>query len=127
MREIKFRGYNGEKWLFGNLDIDYKAKHACISDNRFWRHPVRFDTVGQFTGLCDADGREIYEGDVIRVCGSNGIVDFSEGAFIVCFGKAPSLLSHCVCGDFSNPVRVSSCRVIGNVHDNPDLLEVAHD
>lgn len=123
MREIKFRGFNGEKWLFGSLEIDYKAVHACISDNRFWRLPVRFNSVGQFTGLKDCKGREIYEGDVIRVCGSNGIVVYSEGAFIVRFEKAPSLLSHCVGGYFSNPERVSACRVIGNVHDNPELLE----
>jgi uncharacterized phage protein (TIGR01671 family) len=84
---------------------------------------VNDNTVGQYTGLEDSDGREIYEGDVIRVCGCNGIVVYSEGSFIVRFEKAPSLLSHCVGGDFSNPERVTACRVIGNIHDNPELLK----
>ena len=114
MREIKFRGFNGEKWLFGNLDIDYKAKHACISDNRFWRHPVRFETVGQFTGMYDADGREIYEGDVVR------IDDWSSPSYIRWDDDTASFV---VDRWAVNLAHVCYRKVIGNVHDNPGLLE----
>ena len=124
MREIKFRGYNGEKWLFGNLDIDYKAKHACISDNRFWRHPVRFDTVGQFTGLCDCKGQNIYEGDVVAFGDFfrehdveneywHGVVKWDPE-------RARFVLDEL---DFDEDVCNDELLVIGNVHDNPQLLE----
>ncbi len=119
MREIKFRGFNGEKWLFGNLEIDYKAKHACISDNRFWRHPVRFDTVGQFTGLRDSDGREIYEGDIIKVRTHNPYWRFRRN-FLVTWGEDGWLLD----GDsLYSWFSFHTLEVIGNIHDNPDLLE----
>lgn len=129
MREIKFRGYNGEKWLFGNLDIDYKAKHACISDNRFWRHPVRFDTVGQFTGMYDAEGREIYEGDIVKAT-------LKEPSFMKRFKLQNEIVGEML---FDNAwwikeretinlippwrLRYYDLTVIGNAHDNPNLLE----
>lgn len=117
MREIKFRGYNGEKWLFGNLDIDYKTKQAAISDDRWWRHPVRFKTVGQFTGLCDSDGREIYEGDVIKL--DNDVYTVSWAKYSACWfvdlkNFGPSLFTQYHAG---------KSIVIGNIHDNPELLE----
>ena len=114
MREIKFRGFNGEKWLFGNLDIDYKTKHACISDNRFWRHPVRFDTVGQYTGLKDWAGQEIYEGDIVtfgRGTEPSEVRWDNEYAYFVIMKSL--LLGHAC----------KAVHVIGNVHDNPELME----
>ena len=122
MREIKFRGFNGEKWLYGDLAIDYKTKQATISDDRWWRHPVRFDTVGQYTGLRDSDGHEIYEGDIVK-CGTGRICE------VVYF------LSPVHAGYDLNPVGGFDCKppsefslwsdltIIGNVHDNPELLE----
>lgn len=130
MREIKFRGFNGEKWLFGNLEIDYKAKQACISDNRFWRHPVRFDTVGQFTGLLDTAQKEIYEGDIVVVKEddkeSRHIVRYMDDEDYPAFDLVPESMSWC--GEFNG---LSYCMihmdaaiyVIGNVYDNPELLE----
>lgn len=122
MREIKFRGYNGEKWLFGNLDIDYKTKQAAISDNRWWRHPVRFETVGQFTGLKDSNGKEIYEGDILSLReGSDEMIK------VIDFYAAITAL------DLSEMMNLrlldyyferGEVHVIGNIYDNPELLEV---
>ena len=118
MREIKFRGFNGEKWLYGDLNVDYKTKQAMISDDRWWRHPVRFDTVGQYTGLKDSTGKEIYEGDVLRDPDGRTLeVVWNNGA-----GSW-----ECVREDyhFLFIMRyIDVMTVIGNVHDNPDLLEV---
>ena len=121
MREIKFRGFNGEKWLYGDLAIDYKTKQATISDDRWWRHPVRFDTVGQFTGLKDADGREIYEGDILSLReGSDEMIK------VIDFYAAITAL------DFSEMMNLrlldyyferGEVHVIGNIYDNPELLE----
>lgn len=127
MREIKFRGYSGEKWLFGNLDIDYKTKQAAISDDRWWRHPVRFKTVGQFTGLKDAKGKEIYEGDILlyrlpenMIALNNSdksVVFYGHGMFLVSHGKIEFSVNQ-VLG-----VHGDDAVVIGNVYDNPEILE----
>lgn len=124
MREIKFRGYNGEKWLFGNLDIDYKAKHACISDNRFWRHPVRFDTVGQFTGLKDITGADIYEGDILSNGRDSVVVSYKDewGAYVGLYHGLKDLtflLDECV----NEPLDELKMKIVGNVYDNPEMLE----
>lgn len=122
MREIKFRGYNGEKWLFGNLDIDYKAKHACISDNRFWRHPVRFETVGQFTGAKDINGKKSYEGDIIKFYDDRAheLVGVIKWNTLACRWYVDCSVKDC-------PYHVLDARyafeILGNVYDNPELLE----
>lgn len=70
MREIKFRGkrLDNGKWVYG-----YLADENYINDiNTFDLSSIEVDsdTVGQYTGLNDANGKEIYEGDIIG--GSNG-------------------------------------------------------
>lgn len=128
MREIKFRGYNGEKWLFGNLDIDYKTKQAAISDDRWWRHPVRFETVGQFTGLLDSAGKEIYEGDILFVKAKNRywskfdskhvVTWCNDGWILNDYGTDDPGLFHILMNSDCD------CEIIGNVYDNSELLEV---
>ena len=128
MREIKFRGFNGEKWLYGDLAIDYKTKQATISDDRWWRHPVRFDTVGQFTGLKDHKGREIYEGDIVKVV-SYGEESFHVVKYMIDLDYPAFDLEPALDGDFNS---LSYClididtkiTVIGNIHDNPELLRL---
>lgn len=122
MREIKFRGYNGEKWLFGNLDIDYKTKQAAISDDRWWRHPVRFETVGQFTGLKDSSGKEIYEGDILSLReGSDEMIKVIDFYAAITELDLSEMMNLRRLGYYFERGEV---RVIGNVHDNPELLEV---
>lgn len=129
MREILFRGKridNGE-WV--------KGFYVCIPDTHYIMtgkfdsltngiinseaYKVDPSTVGQFTGLEDKLGTKIFEGDVIDDLGVEYIVVFDSdyAQFRGKFDGWNAEISHIA----------SRCEVIGNIHDNPELLEVNSD
>ena len=132
MREILFRGKridNGE-WVFGSLlawrdgDTDICC-HNSDNNGEMDKVIVRPETVGQFTGLTDKNGKKIFEGDILRfsytgknhgVEGTEAVV-FKSGKFGVEWGWHKELVA---LDGFAN----TTIEVIGNIHDNPDLLEV---
>ena len=123
MRTIKFRWQkisNGV-WVYGSLvssdalntAIYFQVGNGSIKQME-WVY-VNPDTVGQFTGLLDKNGKEIYEGDVVRHIDRNYSVDFYNGAF--CLVDDLGVIHE----DVANVMRSST--IIGNIHDNPDLTK----
>lgn len=128
MREILFRGKrvdNGE-WVEGyyspvNIPITGNMGHF-INVGGYRAVEIDPETVSQFTGLCDKNGVKIFEGDIIKYFDDwIGKIEYDSDSalFVVSF----------VDGDDDNFGRVScgDCEVIGNIYDNPELLEVSND
>ena len=130
MREIKFRGKtaNGE-WAYGSLVYSKNIQPAIYfevgkgSVKTFDFVYVRPETVGQFTGLHDKHGVEIFEGDVLSYEDVAGVKD---GIGNVLFGLFYGAWIVFVDDYEENPLSdvAYSCEVIGKIHDNPELQEV---
>lgn len=128
-REIKFRGKrldNGE-WLYGSLLIshfkdDEKERYFItqFSGNYTFEHEVDPATVGQFTGLKDKNGREIYEDDIFEHRGIFGCVVWDSQ--LLQFQCAWENFGFKTAGDISY-LRNMGAVVLGNIYDNFELLK----
>lgn len=131
MRTIKFRGktIRSKEWVYSSTISQGTIKRKAnkwfmeISEN-VWKG-LQEGSLGQFTGLYDKDGKEIYEGDIL--CRKDGgallTVEFRHGAF-----------GYEYCGEFHswagnhnftfNPFDTDvDFAIIGNIHDNPELVK----
>ena len=122
MRTIKFRGESilTDEWLYGDLvhSADNKRFGILVNDKDSYDEcEVAPETVGQFTGLYDCDGKEIYEGDILDFNGLTVEVRFVRGVFAF---LSNGNLDEELCGDCRTDL---FAKVIGNIHDNPELLK----
>lgn len=121
MRTIKFRGkrIDNGAWETGCAVVlrqGLSDEKWFIADKMTGYHtPIDANTVGQFTGLYDANGKEIYEGDILRELGSDKFVKVVYDAPEFCFKDN----AHRYC--FLN--HPENYEVADNVYDNPELLK----
>ncbi len=134
-REIKFRGKrlydndcnktkNGE-WAFGYLTECFDGKKAIFKPYKSYlspaeKHRVDESTIGQFTGLRDIKGNDIYEGDILELDFKSRkcieFVEFRDGRFVSVDSERPYKAD----GIY---LWLENATVIGNIFDNPELLK----
>ena len=123
MREILFRGKrkdNGE-WVYG-----YYCRYGYVTQEKTFIIPdyasalyaieVIPETVGQYTGLPDKNGKKIFENDIVKIKGKTRYIFYGSSGF-----------RHTNYGEYADTLEkvftVVDCEVIGNIHDNPELLK----
>lgn len=142
MREIKFRGKRVDTgdWVYGVpikvgtsncvvicscgnsiVNNNYATSQQSIEQVEIRKTEVYPETVGQYTGLKDKNTKEIYEGDMLSLKDETGrkgtvTVGFDDGGFIVFKGLAWRYI-------YDYDGEKNEMVVIGNIHDNPELLE----
>lgn len=133
MREILFRGKridNGE-WVEGNLfvpdKVDFrKPPTEILMGTNIARisYEVDPETVGQYTGLKDKNGKRVFEGDICQHEKTGRTISVSWHGTMAGYVWSKRIEdSHLF--DFGELFRVhDKYAVIGNIHDNPELLEV---
>lgn len=150
MREILFRGQTrrkGEKvymgtgkpvdgnWVYGGITQGTGDFSVMYSYDPVEKHVVYTDTIGQFTGLTDKNGKKIFEGDIVVSKYSNGEiccigdVQFDFGVFGVEWSHNKK--NRGMVGSFGQKHNLrkfddgfaKNVEIVGNIHDNPELLE----
>ena len=153
MREILFRGQtrkNGEKvematgekvpghWVYGGIfpgTGDYSIIYGGETEKDLERHIVYSETVGQYTGLKDKNGKRIFEGDMIKPFDDEVdkmVVEFHHGQFLLCLYGDRGYMAEYGWEEEGNygcfeaePLSSygDDIEVIGNIHDNPEMLK----
>ena len=129
MREIKFRAKEmGHHWVYGDLVRDGNFDSTMIRCKNGIYAIVDHTTVGQFTGLYDNHGEEIYEGDIIRSFDSNGNsiyhhIVYREASFVAILKTnrfAIVFIESTLTQDWLNEFDKV---IIGNIHDDKDYFK----
>lgn len=137
MHELLFRGQQRRKdekvrmdgspvessWFYGNGILQGKGDFSIIYPNEptFEKLSVYTDTLGQYTGLTDINEKKIFEGDIVQniITKETAIVRwYTEHSAFMLYDKNNNKVYFLYDNDFNK------IEIIGNIYDNPELLEV---
>lgn len=136
MREIEFRGKldGADKWVYGYYYGGYNWADFIISNEGFeHRQRVMHETIGQYTGLKDKNGTKIFENDIVGGYPHGNVVVrwndewacFESYSTEIHFDEDGEPFEKYITTLFSNDLKdcFNEWEVIGNIHDNPELLK----
>ena len=138
MRTIKFRGRDavgGKGWVYGDLVHNKKVTRTGLEPRvMVGGYEVDEESIGQYTGMHDKNGKEIYEGDILRSpLGNIVAVEFGYKEHIVkhgrpyitdsfaCYGWIARNVKNGITDFFDN--EFAAGEVVGNIYDNPELIK----
>ena len=114
MREILFRGRDiSGQWHYG-VPLMFNEDYVCIAKLNEHNKTVEYKTLGQYTGLTDKNGKKIFEGDIVKGTFLGFPIPIEDDVFSICWQED-------VAGYMANSFE--DVEVIGNIYDNPELLE----
>ncbi len=131
-RVIKFRGrrVDNSEWIYGNLVIDCEGicmiwDFADHKSDSYTQEEVIKETIGQYTGLKDCKGKEVFEGDIVRqdLFGRQTIRQVKWDNECVGFYPFSECSDPVIGAECGNYLSVQYCEVIGNVWESPTLLD----
>lgn len=128
MREILFRGkrIDSGEWVegyyvpIGEYHYILTGRLELVPYIGFEHFLVNPETVGRFSGLTDRNGTKIFEGDIIRY-GQRGEVEYNSGSAQFTLNFTNSTY------EGFDKIPFCDCEVLGNIYDNPELMEVSGD
>jgi uncharacterized phage protein (TIGR01671 family) len=120
-REIKFRGYDkdNKRWRYGHFFETIEGIRNCynILENKDIRYYCNYKSITQYTGVIDRNGVEIYEGDIVNFDKVEWGGD--DNIHVVTWDKTYG----CWCFGGGSISDMEFREVIGNIYENPELLE----